>query len=103
MEAAKVQAQKYIDENAVVVFSKSYCPFCRASKALLSSMGAKFQVFELNQIPDGEAMQDALEELSGQRTVPNIYIKQQHVGGNSDLQGIKGETLESLLRDAGAL
>lgn len=48
-------------------------------------------------------MQDALEELSGQTTVPNIYIKQQHIGGNSDLQGIKGKTLENLLKDAGAL
>lgn len=47
-------------------------------------------------------MQDALEGISGQRTVPNIYIKQKHVGGNSDLQKKKGD-LPELLKDAGAI
>ena len=50
MSAARSQAQKIIDENPVVVFSKSYCPYCRASKALLAEKGAKFYVMELDQI-----------------------------------------------------
>lgn len=50
---------------------------------------------------DGNAIQDALQEISGQRTVPNIWIKQKHIGGNSDLQGLKSE-LPQLLKDAGA-
>lgn len=32
------------------VFSKSYCPYCRASKTLLSEMGAKFYVIEMDQV-----------------------------------------------------
>lgn len=51
---------------------------------------------------DGSAIQDALQEISGQRTVPNIYIKQKHLGGNSDLQAKKSE-LPELLKAAGAL
>ncbi|KAL9576159.1 MAG: hypothetical protein Q9212_007333 [Teloschistes hypoglaucus] len=102
MSAAKVKAQSIIDENAVAVFSKSYCPYCRASKSLLSEMGAKFFVIEMDQVDDGADLQDALEEISGQRSVPNIYIKKDHIGGNSDLQAKKGE-LEGLLRDAGAI
>jgi glutaredoxin 3 len=43
-----------------------------------------------------------LQELTGQRTVPNIFIKQKHIGGNSDLQAKKGE-LNDLLKDAGAV
>lgn len=31
-------------------------------------------------------MQDVLKKMSGQRTVPNVYIQGQHVGGNSDTQ-----------------
>ena len=31
-------------------------------------------------------MQNILEKISGQRTVPNIYINGEHIGGNSDLQ-----------------
>lgn len=102
MSAAKTKAQSIIDENAVAVFSKSYCPYCRASKSLLSEMGAKFYVIEMDQVDDGADLQNALEEISGQRSVPNIYISQKHIGGNSDLQAKKGE-LPDLLKEAGAV
>ena len=48
------------------------------------------------------ALQDALEEITGQRSVPNIFINKKHIGGNSDLQGKKGE-LDGLLKDANAV
>jgi glutaredoxin 3 len=51
---------------------------------------------------DGAALQDALEEITGQRSVPNIFISQKHIGGNSDLQAKKGE-LDGLLKSAGAI
>ncbi|KAI4093763.1 MAG: hypothetical protein LQ348_003703 [Seirophora lacunosa] len=102
MSAAKTKAQGIIDDNAVAVFSKSYCPYCRASKTLLSEMGAKFYVIEMDQVDDGADLQNALEEINGQRSVPNIYIAQKHIGGNSDLQAKKAE-LPDLLKDAGAV
>ncbi|KAL3493059.1 thioredoxin-like protein [Aspergillus germanicus] len=102
MASAKVKAQTIIDENGAVLFSKSYCPYCKASKSLLSELGANFKVLELDQIDDGAALQDALQEISGQRTVPNIFINHKHIGGNSDLQAKKAE-LPQLLKDAGAL
>ncbi|GLI78037.1 glutaredoxin [Penicillium ochrochloron] len=102
MSAAKTKAQNLINENGVVVFSKSYCPYCKSSKDLLNKLGAKFEVLELDQIDDGSAIQTALQEISNQRTVPNIFINQKHIGGNSDLQAISGQ-LPELLKDAGAL
>lgn len=101
--AAKEKAQKHIDDNAVMVFSKSYCPYCRATKSLLTEMNATFDVLELDQSDDGPAIQKALEEISGQKTVPNIFIGQKHIGGNSDLQALKKTALPGLLRAAGAL
>lgn len=53
-------------------------------------------------IDDGAAIQAALKEINGQTSVPNIYIKKEHIGGNSDLQSRKGE-LKKLLTDASAL
>lgn len=53
-------------------------------------------------IDDGKAIQEALQEISGQRTVPNVWIAKQHIGGNSDLQARKAE-LPALLKAAGAL
>lgn len=103
MSAAKEKVQKIIDENAVAVFSKSYCPYCRASKALLTELGANFYVVELDQVDDGTEMQAALEDISGQRTVPNIYIDKKHIGGNSDLQALKKTALPQLLSKAQAI
>lgn len=103
MEAAKTKVQKLIDDNGVMVFSKSYCPYCRNTKQLLSGYDAKFQVYELDQEQDGSLVQDALQELTGQRTVPNTFINKQHIGGNSDLSAKKGKELERLLREAGAI
>ncbi|KAL2754177.1 hypothetical protein ACRALDRAFT_1033030 [Sodiomyces alcalophilus JCM 7366] len=104
MAQAKQTVQKYIDENKVVVFSKSYCPYCNATKQTLNGLGAEYLAIELDQRDDGSALQDALEEISGQRTVPNSYIARKHIGGNSDLQALlKSGELEKLLKDAGAL
>jgi glutaredoxin 3 len=68
MSAAKTKAQAIIDDNPIgkivltsklhrdaltlysAVFSKSYCPYCRATKALLSNMGAKYYAIELDQV-----------------------------------------------------
>ena len=47
-------------------------------------------------------MQSALGDITGQTTVPSIWIAQQHIGGNSDLQAKKGD-LPTLLKDAGAV
>ncbi|KAL1864042.1 hypothetical protein VTK73DRAFT_6262 [Phialemonium thermophilum] len=103
MEAAKTKAQKLIDENAVMVFSKSYCPYCQNTKRILDSYGAKYKAYELNQEPDGSDIQNALLDLTGQRTVPNIFINKKHIGGNSDLEQRQKTDLKKLLEEAGAI
>ncbi|EFY88351.1 glutaredoxin Grx1, putative [Metarhizium acridum CQMa 102] len=104
MAQASTKVQKLIDENAVVVFSKSYCPYCRATKETLKKLGAEFKALELDQITDGAALQDALEDITGQRTVPNVHINQKHIGGNSDVLSLNNSgKLEGLLKDCGAL
>ena len=64
-------------------------------------MGDKGNANGMRPTEDGDAVQSALQEISNQRTVPNVFIKQQHVGGNSDLQAKRSE-LAGLLKDAGA-
>ncbi|KAJ4360917.1 Glutaredoxin [Didymosphaeria variabile] len=102
MSATKTKVQSIIDENPVAVFSKSYCPYCRSAKQLLSDSGAKFYAIELDQVDDGSAIQSTLADITGQSTVPNIFIGQKHIGGNSELQG-KKKDLPNLLKTAGAV
>lgn len=81
----KPEVEKLISENNVVVFSKSYCPYCTKAKGLLSQLGVEFQAIELDRVSNGSAIQSTLLSMTGQRTVPNIFIKQQHLGGCDDL------------------
>ncbi|XP_039263418.2 thioredoxin reductase 1, cytoplasmic-like [Styela clava] len=75
------RVQKLIKENVVMLFSKSYCPYCKEIKKLFNSLGISFHALELDLEENGEALQMALLELSGQKTVPNTYINGVHLGG----------------------
>lgn len=79
--APKEIVQEYIDNNKVVIFSKSTCPYCVKVKNLFGQLGVEFTVVELNQIENGAALQDALQEISKQSTVPNVFINKIHLGG----------------------
>ena len=52
---------------------------------------------------DGSDIQTALQQLTKQRTVPNIFINKKHIGGNSDLQKLSTGQLKGLLKEAGAI
>merc|ERR1712087_53209 len=80
------QIKQTIADNKVVVYSKSYCPFCMKTKTLFSEMDVPITVIELDLMDGGSELQDALTAFSGQRTVPNVFINGAHVGGNDDTQ-----------------
>ena len=56
----------------------------------------------MSRADDGAAIQDALEDMTQQRSVPNIFINKQHIGGNSELQSQKSQ-LPDLLKEAHAI
>mmetsp|Transcript_3225 Transcript_3225/g.7828 ORF Transcript_3225/g.7828 Transcript_3225/m.7828 type:complete len:135 (+) Transcript_3225:49-453(+) len=72
-----------------VIFSKSYCPHCRNTKTLFASNNYDHVLIELDQIPNGAAIHKELQDLTKQRTVPNVFVKNEHVGGNSDVQKLQ--------------
>ncbi|TPX69224.1 hypothetical protein SpCBS45565_g02552 [Spizellomyces sp. 'palustris'] len=101
MSASKELVENAIKENKVVVFSKSYCPYCKKAKKLLDSLGVKYALFELDERPDGQAIQEYLKEKTGQRTVPNIFINGQHIGGCDDLHAAQDSGKLQKLLDQG--
>ncbi|TIA91760.1 hypothetical protein E3P99_00877 [Wallemia hederae] len=79
-------AQKTIAENLIAVFSKSYCPFCTRTKNLIASLPVKkddVAILELDERSDGTEIQSYLLEKTKQKSVPNVFVKQQHIGGES--------------------
>lgn len=85
-----------------MLFTKSWCGYCRSSKQLLNQLGAEYKFVDLDREENGDDIQDALAEITGQSTVPNIFINKKHIGGNSDLQALRGRLLP-MLKEAGAV
>jgi glutaredoxin 3 len=94
MSAAFVQ--KLIAENQIVVFSKSYCGYSSRAKRLLDSKKLPYVAIELDNQSDGADIQSYLIELTGHRTVPNIFINQKHIGGCDDLTKLNSQGLLKL-------
>lgn len=93
------KVQELVKEHKVFVASKTYCPYCSASKKLLKELNLDAYVIELDNESDGDEIQLALAEITGQRTVPNIFIDGKSIGGNSDLQSLyKKGSLTQLLK-----
>lgn len=86
----RAEVQNLIDSNKILIFLKSYCPYCDSTKDLIKSLTPDFKVVELDTSVNGRTIQDALREMTGQSTVPNIFINRKHIGGNSDLQALQG-------------
>ena len=80
----EAQIKATVAESKVVVYSKSWCPFCRKTKDLFESMGVAYTAIELDEMDDGAEIQGALLDLTKQRTVPNVFVGGQHLGGNDD-------------------
>jgi thiol-disulfide isomerase/thioredoxin len=66
MSSLKAQVLDRISKSAVVVFSKTYCPYCQKTKRLLNDLGVKFDLVELDQVNGGDALQNAVEEITGE-------------------------------------
>lgn len=66
----------------VEIYTKSSCPFCYRAKALLDAKGIAFKEYEVS---TDLSLQQAMRERSNQRTVPQIFINNRHIGGSDDL------------------
>jgi glutaredoxin 3 len=80
----------------VVIYSTTVCPFCVRAKALLSKKKVAFQEINLTEHPGRR--EEMVSRANGRRTVPQIFINGQHVGGCDDLHELEaaGE-LDALL------
>mmetsp|Transcript_28954 Transcript_28954/g.60227 ORF Transcript_28954/g.60227 Transcript_28954/m.60227 type:complete len:120 (-) Transcript_28954:2711-3070(-) len=76
--------QDEINSHVAVVFSKSYCPFCDSTKQLLNPLIDDLKIIELDTMMNGVEIQNELRRMTGQSTVPNVFIKGEHIGGNDD-------------------
>ncbi|QXL83138.1 glutaredoxin 3 [Comamonas sp. NLF-1-9] len=70
----------------VKIYTTATCPYCLRAKALLQSRGVQ-DMQEIRVDADPRARQEMME-ITGRRTVPQIFIGEQHVGGCDDLMAL---------------
>ena len=82
--------------KSVKIYTTPYCPYCVRAKRLLERKGVAYE--EIDVASDDEA-RIALAERTGLRTVPQIFIGEEHVGGSDDLHALEQQgRLDALLQ-----
>ena len=71
--------------HKVVIFSKSFCPYCSKSKSTFQKTGVQVHVVELDKRPDGPGLQEDISKLSGIKTVPQTFLDGKFIGDNSQI------------------
>jgi len=81
----------------IILYTKSYCSYCKGAKALLRHKGVSFTEFEISDNPELTA--EMVKRAGGRTTVPQIFIGDVHVGGGMDLANLDAAGgLDPLLR-----
>lgn len=79
----------------ILIYTKAICPYCNFAKQLLENEGLSYQEIRVDQ--DSEQLKIMMER-SGLRTVPQIFIHGEPIGGFDDLKKLKDSgKLDSLV------
>ncbi len=81
----------------ITVYTTAICPYCVQAKRLLDAKGAPYQEVRVDLDP---ALREEVMRRSGQRTVPQIWIGERHIGGFDDLWALdRAGQLDPLLNN----
>ena len=70
----------------ITIYTTPICPYCFRAKSLLKKKGAEFD--EIDVFMDSKAREEMEQKSGGARTVPQIFIGENHVGGSDDLYAL---------------
>jgi glutaredoxin 3 len=75
-----------MDAPAVVMYTTGWCPYCDRARRLLTAKNVAFEEIDVESAPEKRA---EMQQRSGRRTVPQIFIGETHVGGSDDLHSLE--------------
>lgn len=82
--------------KSVEIYTSPLCGFCHAAKRLLNAKGVSFSEVDVWAEPERKA--EMIQRANGGRTVPQIFIGGEHVGGCDDLHALeRAGKLDALL------
>jgi len=81
----------------VEIYTWTSCPFCIRAKALLDKKGVEYTEYVLDEDEPGRAKM--AQRANGRRSVPQIFINDQHIGGCDDIYALNAKgKLDPLLQ-----
>ena len=66
----------------IIMYTKSWCPYCERARALLKAKGVAFKEIDIESQPE---QREEMVRRSGRRTVPQIFVGSRHIGGSDDI------------------
>ena len=70
----------------IIMYTSSYCPFCNNAEQLLSNKG--FVIDEKIYVDQDPEVLSSMMKITGKRTVPQIFIDENYIGGFDELRKI---------------
>ena len=82
--------------SKVEIYTWQYCPFCIRAKSLLEKKNVNFTEYKIDGDEDARTLM--IERADGRRTLPQIFIDNEGIGGCDDLYALENENkLDALL------
>ena len=69
----------------IIIYSGRFCGYCTAAERLFQSKNAEYELIKVDEDP---AQFEHMMEITGRRTIPQIFIDDFHVGGFDDLSAL---------------
>lgn len=80
----------------ITIYTTRFCPYCIAARQLLEQKQVQFEDIAVDGNP---GLRARMTKLSGQQTVPQIWIGERHIGGYDDMALLERQgKLDTLLK-----
>jgi cysteine synthase len=106
---APAEATEFLDEvthdpqNPVLLIGMEWCEFCWSVRKLMAEYEIPYRTIELDSVPyqednKGVKIRSAIREQTGQKTIPQIYVGGEHIGGATEFfDALKDGSMKNLL------
>jgi glutaredoxin 3 len=74
-----------VSQPKVIIYSGRFCGYCTAAERLFQSKKAEYELIKVDENPE---QFEHMMEITGRRTIPQIFIDDYHVGGFDDLAAL---------------
>jgi len=80
-----------IKPHPVVMFSKESCKFCAMAREVLDGVGVQYHVEDIGTKENCQPLQDVFKQITGERTVPRVFVGGKCIGGGSETWTLHNE------------